>query len=78
MTTSLTASIKPQFRRIGGLKIRCADGGGSHRRTFLLTSPWPESLYAFAPIWSTCRGLADLSAGLTSCLREPWAGSWSR
>jgi pimeloyl-ACP methyl ester carboxylesterase len=53
MSTSLTASIKPKFRTIDGLNIRCADAGGSHDSTLLLTSPWPESLYAFTPMWAT-------------------------
>ena len=53
MNTSLTASIKPQFRMIEGVKIRYADSGGSQRPTVVLTSPWPESLYAFAPIWAS-------------------------
>ena len=53
MNTSLTASIRPQFRMIDGVKIRYADSGGSERPTVVLTSPWPESLYAFAPIWTS-------------------------
>src|SRR3954468_1953526 len=53
MTTSLTASIEPQFRMIDGLKIRYADSGGSQEPVILLTSPWPESLYAFTPMWPT-------------------------
>lgn len=62
MSTSLTASIKPQFRMIDGVKIRYADSGGSHETTVLLTSPWPESLYAFAPIWSSVAGHARVFA----------------
>jgi pimeloyl-ACP methyl ester carboxylesterase len=52
MTTSLTASIEPKFRSIDGLRIRYADTGGEHEHTLLLTSPWPESLYAFTPMWA--------------------------
>lgn len=62
MNTSLTASIKPQFRKIDGVKIRYADSGGSQEPTVLLTSPWPESLYAFAPIWATLSERARLFA----------------
>jgi pimeloyl-ACP methyl ester carboxylesterase len=51
MTIS-TAPITPQFRTIDGLRIRYADSGGSES-IVLLTSPWPESLYAFAPMWAT-------------------------
>jgi pimeloyl-ACP methyl ester carboxylesterase len=56
MTTPLTASIAPKFRTIDGVKIRYADSGGSRRSTLLMTSPWPESVYAFAPMW---RALAE-------------------
>ena len=62
MNTSLTASINPQFRMIDGLKIRYADSGGSQEPTFLLTSPWPESVYAFRPIWPTLSAHARLFA----------------
>ena len=53
MNTSLTTSIEPRFRTIDGVKIRYADSGGSQERVLLLTSPWPESLYAFTPMWTT-------------------------
>ena len=62
MNTSLTASIKPQFRMIDGVKIRYADSGGSPERTLLLTSPWPESIYAFAPMWGALSERARLFA----------------
>jgi pimeloyl-ACP methyl ester carboxylesterase len=62
MTTSLEASIDPRFRMIDGLRVRYADSGGDHERTLLLTSPWPESLYAFAPMWATLAGHARLFA----------------
>ena len=53
MNTSLTASITPQFRVIDGVRIRYAESGGPQERTLLLTSPWPESVFAFAPMWTT-------------------------
>jgi pimeloyl-ACP methyl ester carboxylesterase len=62
MSTSLTTSINSQFRTIDGVKIRYADSGGSHKSTLLLTSPWPESLYAFALIWTTLAEHARLFA----------------
>jgi pimeloyl-ACP methyl ester carboxylesterase len=62
MSTSLTTSIKPQFRTIDGLRIRYADGGGSQEPVVLLTSPWPESIYAFAPLWATLAEHARLFA----------------
>jgi pimeloyl-ACP methyl ester carboxylesterase len=62
MSTSLTTSIEPQFRTIDGLRIRYADSGGTQEPAVLLTSPWPESLYAFAPIWATLAEHARLFA----------------
>ncbi|HEX5586908.1 MAG TPA: alpha/beta hydrolase [Acidimicrobiia bacterium] len=50
---SVNASIEPQFRTIDGLRIRYADSGGTDQPVVLLTSPWPESIYAFAPLWPT-------------------------
>jgi pimeloyl-ACP methyl ester carboxylesterase len=57
----LTA-IEPEFRTVDGIRIRYADSGGPHERTVLLTCPWPESVYAFAPIWSTLAEHARLFA----------------
>jgi pimeloyl-ACP methyl ester carboxylesterase len=62
MNISLTAPIEPAFREISGVKIRYADSGGTQRQTILLTSPWPESLYAFAPIWASLAEHARLVA----------------
>ena len=57
----LTA-IEPEFRTVDGVRIRYADSGGPHERTVLLTCPWPESVYAFAPIWVTLAEHARLFA----------------
>lgn len=62
MNTSLTESIIPQFRMIDGMQIRFADSGGPQQRVALLTSPWPESLYAFAQMWDTLAEHARLFA----------------
>jgi pimeloyl-ACP methyl ester carboxylesterase len=51
-----------QFRTVGGVRIRCADSGGSREPTLLLTSPWPESIYAFAQMWPTLADHARLFA----------------
>jgi pimeloyl-ACP methyl ester carboxylesterase len=47
---------------IDGVNIRYADSGGSHGPTMLLTSPWPESLYAFTRMWDTLAKRARLFA----------------
>jgi pimeloyl-ACP methyl ester carboxylesterase len=62
MKTSLSASITPQFRSIDGVKVRYADSGSSQEQVVLLTSPWPESLYAFTPMWATLAEHARLFA----------------
>src|SRR5262249_44330804 len=62
MSTSLNTSIKAQFRTIDGVRIRYADSGGAQEPAVLLTSPWPESLYAFAPIWARLADHARLFA----------------
>src|SRR5689334_14024751 len=50
------------FRTIGGVQIRYADSGGRQRPVLLLTSPWPESVYAFAAVWETLAAHARLFA----------------
>jgi len=64
MSTALKTPITPQWRAITGAKIRFADSRDAGRRqpTILLTSPWPESLYAFAPIWPSLSEHARLVA----------------
>ena len=44
-------SMTPQFRTIDGLSIRFAESSRQDADALLL-SPWPESLFAFAPLWS--------------------------
>jgi pimeloyl-ACP methyl ester carboxylesterase len=57
-----TTSQRLQFGTVGGVRIRYADSGGSQEPAVLLTSPWPESVYAFASIWSTLGEHARLFA----------------
>src|SRR5262249_44442910 len=51
-----------RFRTVDGLSIRYAATGASEGPVVLLTSPWPESLYAFTPIWGTLAEHARLFA----------------
>jgi len=62
MTTTRTTSIEPKFRTIGGVNIRYADSGRPNERVLLLTSPWPESIYAFTRMWATLAEHARLFA----------------
>jgi pimeloyl-ACP methyl ester carboxylesterase len=39
------------FITVDGTRIRYAQSSGHAGPSILLTSPWPESVYAFAPIW---------------------------
>src|SRR5262245_31435304 len=57
-----TTTIEPRFQTVDGLQIRYADTGGTKVPTVRLTSPWPESIYAFAPIWTTLAEEARLIA----------------
>jgi pimeloyl-ACP methyl ester carboxylesterase len=60
MATTMTAKVR--FRTVAGLRIRYADSGGAQEPTVVLTSPWPESVYAFAPMWDLLAGHARLFA----------------
>jgi pimeloyl-ACP methyl ester carboxylesterase len=57
-----TTTIQVQFRTVDGVRIRYADSGGSQEPTVLLTSPRPESVYAFAPVWASLADHARLFA----------------
>jgi pimeloyl-ACP methyl ester carboxylesterase len=56
------AAMKTQFRTVDGVRIRYAESEDPPERTILLTSPWPESVYAFARFWSSLAEHARLFA----------------
>jgi len=58
----ITTLGQVKFQSVGGVRIRYADSGEDRESTLLLTSPWPESLYAFAPMWATLSERARLFA----------------
>jgi len=58
----MTTTLPVQFRTVDGVRIRYADSGGAQESTLLLTSPWPESVNAFAPMWDTLAQHARLFA----------------
>ena len=60
MTTTTTPHVR--FRTIDGVRIRYADSGSPQQSAVVLTSPWPENVYAFAPIWASLAGHARLFA----------------
>jgi pimeloyl-ACP methyl ester carboxylesterase len=45
------AEMHVRFTTVDGGRIRYAESDRSAGQVLLLTSPWPESIYAFAPIW---------------------------
>jgi pimeloyl-ACP methyl ester carboxylesterase len=51
-----------QSRMVDGISIRYAESDGRQDQSVLLTSPWPESLYAFWPIWRALASHAHLIA----------------
>ena len=59
---SATTTPQVRFRTIDGVRIRYADSDGPDKPTVVLTSPWPESVYAFAPMWASLSGHARLFA----------------
>jgi pimeloyl-ACP methyl ester carboxylesterase len=60
MPTKTTPQVR--FRTIDGVRIRYADSGSSEKPAVVLTSPWPESVYAFKPIWASLAEHARLFA----------------
>ena len=60
MSTSLPDIGQVTTVDVDGLKIRLACGGRSDGVPVLLTSPWPESIYAFRDILSDIEGLCPL------------------
>ena len=60
MPTTMTPQVR--FRSVDGVRIRYADSGGSDKPVAVLTSPWPESVYAFAPMWDALSEGARLFA----------------
>jgi pimeloyl-ACP methyl ester carboxylesterase len=44
-------SLSPQFMTHDGLRIRYAASPKPGAQSVIMFSPWPESIYAFAPMW---------------------------
>jgi len=60
MPTTTTPRVR--FRTVDRVRIRYADSGSSQRPAVVLPGPWPESVYAFTPIWASLSGHARLFA----------------
>ena len=61
MTIWLNAPFQTRFRVIDGLTVRFARSEDRHEQALLL-SLWPESLFAFEPVWSWLAEHAHLVA----------------
>jgi len=58
----MSGELRVGFRAVDGLQIRFAESGGSASQRLVLTSPWPESLYAFERVWPRLSRTARLLA----------------
>jgi pimeloyl-ACP methyl ester carboxylesterase len=46
-------AMQPQYRDIGGVKVRYAEGGKQDGPVVLLLCPLPQSILCYEPIWTT-------------------------
>jgi pimeloyl-ACP methyl ester carboxylesterase len=53
LSTASSEAMQVRFRTVDGITIRYAESDERQDTPILLTNPWPESLYAFLPIWQT-------------------------
>ena len=49
-------AMDPAIREADGVKVRFAEGGEAGNEVVVLTSPWPESLFAFRKVWDRLAG----------------------
>src|SRR5262249_13168962 len=50
---AMTTNPPVQFDTVAAVRIRYADTGRPETPRVALTSPWPESVSAFPPMWDT-------------------------
>lgn len=62
MSASLTTLLRSDHRIIDGVRVRYAESTRVADPVVLLTSPWPESINAFVPMWATLSEHARLFA----------------
>jgi pimeloyl-ACP methyl ester carboxylesterase len=49
-------AMDPAIREADGVNVRFAEGGRGRSEVAVLTSPWPESLFAFRKVWDRLAG----------------------
>jgi pimeloyl-ACP methyl ester carboxylesterase len=62
VTASTRPTIETSYRSIDGVRIRYAESAETQDRTILMFNPWPESLFAFAPVWAELSSHSHLIA----------------
>jgi pimeloyl-ACP methyl ester carboxylesterase len=62
LSTASSEAMQVRFRTVDGITIRYAESDERQDTPILLTNPWPESLYAFLPIWQTLSQHSNLLA----------------
>lgn len=55
-------SLQPTFVEVDGLKVRYVRAGRENGTPVLLTTPWPESLFAFHALWPSLTEAAPVIA----------------
>jgi pimeloyl-ACP methyl ester carboxylesterase len=53
MGDSSQVPIRPSFVKVRGLEIRYAASPKIDAPTVLMIGPWPESIFAYLPMWAT-------------------------
>ncbi len=75
MTSSLGMSA--QYDVVDATAVRYAESPARDVPTLLLTSPWPESLFAFLPVWAELRPAAEPQPVTGSVSATSSAGGWA-
>jgi pimeloyl-ACP methyl ester carboxylesterase len=55
-------TLSISYQPVDGVDVRVAKSDGDHAETMILTSPWPESIYAFQSTWPALSEKANLVA----------------
>ncbi len=61
-TRPANLTMQPEYRTIGGTRVRCAIGGKESGPVVLLLCPLPQSILCYDPIWKLLEGHCKLVA----------------
>src|SRR6476469_5202024 len=79
MSTNLPEIGHVTTSQVDGLEIRFTRGGQSDGVPILLTSPWPESIYAYRAIWPQIEAAGGKLVQFVRGATDEWAhlqSSW--